>query len=86
MDEGYSGVSVTIHVDHENEKVLVSQAALDRVRASFNPSDKPRVDRIKLLAAALISEIEDGPSSREAALAVTNIEQGAMWAVKAATA
>jgi hypothetical protein len=80
----------------------ISKTARDMVRASFNPSGISHVDRIKLLAAALITACEvvrDGRDSgaddpgypakpdaaREVALAITNIEQGAMWAVKAAT-
>lgn len=58
----------------------------------FNPGNNPVVDGIK-------SRVEDGiksrvedlipylreavPDNRERSLAITNIEQGAMWAVKA---
>lgn len=61
------------------------------VGTSFNPSGSSTVDKIKALAAELIDvcdelmEDRDRPGAREAALAITNIEQGAMWAVKAAT-
>jgi hypothetical protein len=61
-----------------------------RVGISFNPSSNPVVDKIKQTAAELIDmlddEIEgDGEVKRLVALAQTHIEDGAMWAVKAAT-
>lgn len=71
-----------------------------RVGVSFNPSQDPAVASIKAHAAALIDEIaalranktqgvEDaelrGEVCRLCALAVTDIENAAMWAVKAAT-
>lgn len=68
------------------------------VGTTFNPSSSGKVDRIKALAAELIDEIEwielntadgDEVQNREImrcrATAITNVEQGAMWAVKAAT-
>jgi len=57
--------------------------------ADFNPSGDERVTRIKSAADALIKMVRtmtavDGPETkRRAALAITNFEQGAMWAVKA---
>lgn len=65
-----------------------------RVRVSFNPSENPKVNSIKTKAAELITEIdemfgEEGTSNGDArrliALAMTAIEEGAMWAVKAVT-
>ena len=66
-----------------------------RVGISFNPSGDDTVGRIKRAAADLIDLIEGVPSDRESeagnergrlkALAQTAIEDGAMWAVKAAT-
>jgi hypothetical protein len=64
-----------------------------RVGVNFNPSGKPEVDEVKRLAARLIDMINefdgsypaDAGRSRLKALAMTNIEQGAMWAVKALT-
>ena len=67
-----------------------------RVRESFNPSQHSLVDKLKRYTADLIDLCEDlkksdmdGPASDEqarcAALAQTNYEQAAMWAVKAAT-
>jgi hypothetical protein len=67
-----------------------------RVGISFNPSADDTVAIIKSMAAALIDEIESIPAgshewgidkerTRLKALAQTAIEEGAMWAVKAAT-
>lgn len=71
-----------------------------RVGVSFNPSGKSSVDTIKAHAAMLIDAINelpvpavlagdnavpDGEIIRLKALAMTTIEEGAMWAVKAAT-
>ena len=61
------------------------------VRIDFNVSASSDVDEIKRAAAELIDRIEalDGSlpdAGRHQALAITSIEQGAMWAVKAATA
>ena len=60
-----------------------------RVRVAFNPSGNRYVDRIKADAASMIDYIENNLKVKEprlAALAQTAIEEGAMWAVKAATA
>lgn len=66
-----------------------------RVGLSFNPSGHDLVTRIKRAAADLIDLIETVPSDRDTeagnergrlkALAQTEIESAAMWAVKAAT-
>ncbi len=66
-----------------------------RVGITFNPSGDDKVGQIKRMAADLIDLIEavttDGETdqyievSRLKALAQTAIEDGAMWAVKAAT-
>lgn len=66
-----------------------------RVGTTFNPSNSGIVDEIKRKAADLIDLIEEIPSDRESergneagrlkALAQTEIESAAMWAVKAAT-
>ena len=61
-----------------------------RVGISFNPGKDPLVDRIKQEAADLIDMInemqgDDSEVKRLKALAMTHIEDGAMWAVKAAT-
>lgn len=51
---------------------------------NFNPSENLVVDSIKKIADELINYInENVPAGRERSIAVTNIEQGAMWAVKA---
>ena len=64
----------------------------DRVRVSFNPGGNDLVSIIKARAANLIDkceEMRDGTSPSEKgrliALAQTAFEEGAMWAVKAAT-
>ena len=64
----------------------------NRVRADFNPSKMTVVDQIKRKAAELIDlceQIKDVPPQSErnrcASLAQTAFEEGAMWAVKAAT-
>lgn len=66
-----------------------------RVGINFNPSADDHVGQIKRMAADLIDYIETIQSDRETergnergrlkALAQTYIEDGAMWAVKAAT-
>lgn len=62
-----------------------------RVGISFNPSADSTVDQIKRAAADLIDLIEGidatdhGEKARLKATAQTAIEDGAMWAVKAAT-
>ncbi|PRY29785.1 hypothetical protein CLV58_12547 [Spirosoma oryzae] len=65
-----------------------------RVRTAFNPSANGEVDQIKQKAAELINLIDGmrtekpgigGEFGRLKALALTSIEEGAMWAVKAAT-
>jgi hypothetical protein len=63
------------------------------VRTTFNPSNDGLIDQIKQKSADLInliSQIEDGinvdyQAGRLKSLAIDNIENGAMWAVKAAT-
>ena len=66
-----------------------------RVGIAFNPSEMGIVDEIKRKAADLIDLIEsiesdgilhiDGEKRRAKSLAMTHIEDGAMWGVKAAT-
>jgi hypothetical protein len=67
-----------------------------RVGIAFNPSNDDMVGRIKRAAADLIDLIESIPKvgldhprfsevARLKSLAQTAIEEGAMWAVKAAT-
>lgn len=72
-------------------KSEISESSLGIVRASFNPSAKPEVDQIKLLAARLITLMEPirdarGDAGRCAALAITQIETACIFGVKAATA
>lgn len=68
-----------------------------RVRTTFNPSDDSKVQQIKERAAEFINYINDNlnftftdasannEAHRLKSLALTSIEEGAMWAVKAAT-
>jgi hypothetical protein len=62
-----------------------------RVGISFNPSANPAVDQIKSAAAQLIDALapiaadRGHPGARCAAIAMTEIESAAMWAVKAVT-
>lgn len=62
-----------------------------RVGISFNPSNNPAVDSIKVKAAALIDELNvismdrNHPGARCASIAMTEIESAAMWGVKAVT-
>ena len=65
-----------------------------RAGIAFNPSADNKVAQIKRMAADLIDYIEsiyaheDGPNTevmRLKSIAQTAIEEGAMWAVKAAT-
>lgn len=72
-------------------ETAISNDAAALVRMKFNPSSLPQVDRIKALAAALISECEvirDEASSgaREASIAITDLQKACMMAVAAATA
>lgn len=59
-----------------------------RVRVQFNPDNNDTVSEIKQKAAELINLCEGlkEKDGRLASLAQTTFEEGAMWAVKAATA
>lgn len=51
---------------------------------SFNPSGSDVVAGIKSRTEALLDYLKEAvPANRERALAITNYEQAAMWAVKA---
>lgn len=66
-----------------------------RVRTEFNPSKEGNVELIKQKAAELINILNDfqidnqdkmdGEAYRLVSLAMTSIEEGAMWGVKAVT-
>ena len=67
--------------------ICITGPGAEIVRAGFNPSKLSGVDRLKVLAAAFINEVEiQGVDSRAAAMAQTAAEEAAMWAVKSATA
>lgn len=83
---------VKLHMGEETPaETHVSGSAADLVRYKFNPSGLSDVQRIKFLAAALISECEEirdqkGEGAREAAIAITDLQKASMMAVAAATA
>lgn len=84
--DGQPEPSETAKIAQQNSLTLGQK----RVRVSFNPSRDNQVDRIKDMAAVLIDtiyamEAEDGEQARLFALAMTSVEEAAMWAVKAAT-
>lgn len=74
--------------EHDAMAVISEGPGIKLVRSSFNPSEFCAVDRIKTLAAALINEIDALPTDdhRVKAVAKTEVEGAAQWAVKAATA
>jgi hypothetical protein len=62
------------------------------VGLTFNPSNDPTVQAIKVKCAELIDEIHElrtnqpnADIARMASIAITEIQTGQMWAVKAAT-
>jgi hypothetical protein len=69
------------------EDLMAKSIGAERVRASFNPSDKSRVSEIKQATARLIDICEENKDldPRLAALAQTAYEEAAMWAVKLVT-
>ena len=73
---------------HEPMAVMAEGPGAKLVRSEFNPSGSGAVDRIKALSAALINEIDALPDNdpRVKAVAKTEVEGAAHWAVKAATA
>lgn len=86
-----------LHLESEIYKpqdfsIVASAAKL--VRLSFNPSNSPDVDRLKILAAAFISELErqtavnghSAEAGREFAVARTHMQTASMFAVAGATA
>lgn len=89
------------HMKIALDSAEISKTALETVRYNFNPSGRTRVDRLKVLAAALIHEcelLEDESRStdneaeatnysqgRAARIAAQGVEDACMWAVKAAT-
>lgn len=72
------------------EQIDISETAKQAIRLAFNPSGDPRVVRLKMLAAAFITECQGVQAelpegAREAAVAITNMQTASMWAVLAAT-
>lgn len=69
-----------------NRELTIGEA---RVGISFNPGNNPEVDKVKAMAAELITTIDqiknsttNGEAIRCLAVAMTEIEGAAMWAVK----
>ena len=78
----------------ENEPVPQRQLTFGEkaVGLNFNPSNDSRVDRIKKACAVVIDELNDlrnettsGEVKRQCSVAITEIQTGQMWGVKAAT-
>lgn len=66
--------------------VLQTSVGEHYVGIAFNPGGHGPVDHIKRIAAELIDYVlHEGRDPRCTAIAVTNIEQAAMWAVKSVT-
>lgn len=68
----------------------ISLTAREAIRLSFNPSGNEQVTRLKTVAAVFITECEairnsDPKKARNAALAITYMEDASMRAVLAAT-
>jgi hypothetical protein len=79
--DGKNGDPQTIIYDIQPE-------ALEAVRLGFNPSGQMDVTVMKVVAALalhLCSKEHGHPAGREYAVAKTNFETAAMWAVKAVT-
>jgi hypothetical protein len=56
-----------------------------RTYKELTTAEKVLSDEIKTSAQYLADQIELLPPSREKSLAITNLEQGVMWAIKALT-
>lgn len=78
------------------ETVNITNDAAKLVRMNFNPSTMKRVDRLKALAAAFLSECDEitaeyqgkeslPSAARSLAVAKTNMQTASMWAVLGAT-
>lgn len=69
----------------------LTKTSTDYVRLRFNPSGLDKVTKLKMLAAAFITECEymqadrEKEVGRECAVAITNMQTASMWAVSAAT-
>jgi hypothetical protein len=84
-------VSATVRVtDHPDREYTATDAALEAVRFSFNPSLLESVTRLKALSALFIAECEsqaeqNPAAGREFAKAKTEMQTASMWAVLGAT-
>lgn len=90
-------MTLSIHgsMPHANGAIEISEKAAKRARMTFNPSGNERVNRIKTLAAALYTELDEivaaaheqgnATAGREAATAATHLQSAAMFGVSATT-
>ena len=84
-------VYANLHVtDHPTRGYTASDAALEAVRFSFNPSLNEEVTRLKALAALFLTECDaiaarNPEAKSEAEVAKTAARSASMWAVLAAT-
>ena len=84
-------VSLTAHVtDQPSRNIVASDAALEAIRFTFNPSLIDEVTQLKALAAAFLTKCDDIARSkpwagRELAVAKTNMQTASMWGVLGAT-
>lgn len=90
----HSGQDLLVHEVQPDELADKAKALTEgqyRVGVSFNPSQSAEVDDIKRRVAELIDTLNGIASNREhpgarcAAIAMTELESAAMWAVKAIT-
>ena len=84
-------VTVTVEISDQPARVVVAtDAALDAIRFSFNPSQLPRVTLLKALAAAFLTECgaivdRDPTADDESREARKFAISASMWAVLGAT-
>lgn len=79
-------------MDEKQRAILENSFGGKAVGLKFNPSADPSVEEIKLQAADLINTLhtlrlstEDGEKKRMYSVAITEVQTGQMWAVKAVT-
>lgn len=82
--------TVTIHAPGINEIVTLDPRAIEAIRLNFNPSNLKNVTKLKMLAAAFLSECfsqqdANSKAGREFAVALTNMQTASMWSVLGAT-
>lgn len=84
--EGYISWSPKAVFEDSYSRVDGESTGQKLVRTGFNPSGKGAIDMVKAVSGYLIDKVDlYGLDGRTKALAITNIEQGVMWAVKSMT-